>query len=391
MESFCLNCSLIKIRGIVYKVNKFNRNFAILFVFSDGKIFRAVVKDKPAIVKKGDYVKLSGNLKTFEGCEEIDVIDLERIERKHLKSQPKNLISLTESSDLRRLEMLSLRMFVVQRIHEFFKEKGFLPIQSPTITGSWVVGKTEPFEVKFYSEDCYLSISNMLYHQIVMTSGFTKIYELGKLHRQEKPSSKYKLAEFTILDISLVDEDANYMIGLVENLIYDIYEVVKNNLYQYVKLIEKVKFEYINYRDLLQICEIKQTTGSQLPSRVKKYLRETFDSFVWILGFPENTRPFYTKSNDEGMCIDYQLWYKGVRYFAAGSEIERNIESILRKMHIRKKKPQDYNFYLPYVETGFPEMVTIGFGLELFLSCIVLESNAADFAWFPRYNGNHSP
>lgn len=47
-----------------------------------------------------------------------------------------------------------------------------------------------------------LSISNMVYHQLMISKGMSDIFEIGKLHREENSSGKTKLSEFTSLDIS---------------------------------------------------------------------------------------------------------------------------------------------------------------------------------------------
>lgn len=63
--------------------------------------------------------------------------------------------------------------------------------------------QTGAFGVKFYDDDCFLSISNMMYHEIMMVNGFSKVYEFLKCFRKEIPSSKHRLAEFTMLVICM--------------------------------------------------------------------------------------------------------------------------------------------------------------------------------------------
>ena len=193
--------------------------------------------------------------------------------------------SIGRISDLRRLELLSIRSYVSQAIHTFLAKDGFLSVQSPTITGSWVKGRTMPFTVNFYDEECYLSISNMLYHQVILGAGFSRIYELGKLHRKETPSTQQKLAEFTILDIGMANTPISGIMTVFEEVLKHVHDDLSHRSFRLCRIPEKPQFDRIDCTDLLTRCGLERTTGSQLPTAVRDFLRKHFRSFVWVTGF----------------------------------------------------------------------------------------------------------
>lgn len=378
-----------KLTGRVLKVNKYNGLFRVIYLFAESAVKRAVLKgfDLPCI--EGDLLSLEGEWTTYRNETEFNACSGERLHPAGAApGQPSRLLNRYEQ--LPALEKLAARSRAMLIVHSFLSAKGFLPVQSPTVTGNWVEGRTQAFEVNFYDRKLFLSISNMLFHHILMSRGFTRIYELGKLHRKETPSGKNKLAEFTILDISAAGMQVQEIMSLFEELIRAIHTAMTQENFATLRLIPPPRFETITYSSLLKACNLSTLKGSQFTAVVKKQLMNS-DSFVWVTGFEEHTRPFYTKTRDDGYCADCQLWYKGVRYFAAGSDFETDPEIIYRKMAQAGKNPDHYSFYLEFARRGFPPMSGIGMGFEMLLGLLFEDSLTSDMAFFPKFETQFLP
>jgi len=378
---------MTNLSGVIHNIARFNKCFIRLIVFSDGRFLTVIIKTViQAKIRCGDHISFCGEFRSYKNQPECHAINFHI--RRNIKSSCKEIpASVARINDGDALSLLSLRSYAIRSIHSILGGRNFFAVQSPTVTSNWVRGDTKPFGLDFYGAKCYLSISNMLYHQIMLSSGFGRIYEIGKLHRMEKPASRERLAEFTILDIGMTGVSLEYLMELYELVITAIVRICRENSIPGREVIDDPSFQKIDYRVLLRACGIKDTTGSQINTTLRNYLEKNFKSFVWITGFEETTRPFYTKSLD-GYCIDCQLWYRGRRYIAAGGEVERDIELIENKI-IRSGKDIDrYRYYLDHLSafSNIPKMSGIGLGLELLLKQIMLGSHASDFTWFPRYN-----
>lgn len=376
--------NVLELEGRIVKVRKLGKNLTFAILLTDFKEVRLVFYFTPKI-KKNDWVKIRGVWKVIGDAKELNVLDFQLI------SNFKNINTLNEylknALKTQKFKKLLLRAKVISNIHSFFRTEDFKLVTSPSIVGDWVKGQTGSFLVDFYGNTAYLSISNMLYHHVYACLGFSKFYEISKLFRQEKPSNKKRLAEFTILDFSIVNSNLEDLMRTTENLI----ESILNNIEE-IKLFrdkgtEKLSFERIKFSELLEKVGIEKMKGHQFNSLVKKFLMENYNGFVWVTNFPKSTRPFYVKCKED-VGFDCQLWYQGVNFLAAGGERERDREIVKEKILFEGKNVDNYQLYLDCLNLGIPKMCSIGLGIERFISVITKNTTDSDFISFPVYQGN---
>lgn len=364
---------MIKKKYIVFKVIKFRENFIKMFVTSNFSFETLILKDIKIHqkIEKGDLIEITGAYRYFKGIKELHLTSIVKIGK------------LSSDFNYIKNQKLFIRSITTNFIHNFFRDEKLCLIQSPTITSSWVEGNTVPFKVKYYDTDKYLSISNLIYHQIMIASGMTEIYEIGVLHREELSSGNNKLSEFTTIDMSKIGVSIGDICSIFEKLIVSLLEYLQSLRFYEISFIDNVRFESITYNDLLCNSNVEDFEGSQLPLACRKYLNENYSSFVWVTNFNVTKRPFYTKS-DGVYAKDVQLWYKGEKYFAAGSEIETDISKIKKNLMIKNRNINNYETYIEYASKGFPEMSMVSMGLEMLLSCLVNDSKTIEFNAFPR-------
>lgn len=188
-------------------------------IFDQSGEIRAVSNIKNEF-KKGDHVHIEGKLQRAFNRIEVEVTSISRIGDINQRSFAPNVI------DDKKLKALYIRSYTLAAINSYFMRNGYMQVNSPSIVSNWVVGQTGAFDMIFYGEHCNLSISNMMYHEIMMINGFSKIYEIAKIFRQEHPSSVKRLAEFTIIDIGLAYQSAEEMMKTVEGMITEIFETI---------------------------------------------------------------------------------------------------------------------------------------------------------------------
>ncbi len=360
---------------IVYKVIKYSDYFAKIIVIQNNKLEILILREDPNIrkIKPNDIIKVQGMYKIFKRQIEFEA---------HI-SKIEGSINPVDKFEIDDIEKLLIREQATLFIHKFFEKCELAPVQSPNIVSNWVEGKTVPFKVNYYNSDRYLSISNMIYHQLLLSKGMTAIYEFGVLHREELSSGKNKLSEYTTIDVSKLSCNIDEICNVFENLIVELREYLAQNNYYNIELIESVSFDTIDYKELLFNAGVSNFTGAQLPRECRDYLKRNYDSFVWIRNFDITKRPFYTKS-ENGITDDVQLWFKGDKYFAAGSGIENDYEKIIDNLKNRNRREGNYKYYLSQAKKGIPPMSMIAMGFEMLLSCLVKDSYTIDFSFFPR-------
>lgn len=370
----CLDNEEITCVAKVIHIRKLGKLQFLVILDQTGKC-QCIIDNKTRMsdkIEKGSFVEITGLVATNENDrKEIQVKELAILGVKNKGTDPRNI-------SYGKVEKLILRSRIVELILRFFSEKGFLPVSSPTIVGNWVEGKTHAFTIDYFGRPCYLTLNNMLYHQVLLISGFSKIYEISKVFRKDASNPRNRLTEFFSVDISVSDKDGSYVMKTVEEMIRYVLCAIDG-----AQIYKDVVFDYVTYSELMNRCGCVALSGAQLNSKATRYLKENYKGFVWITNFPEEKRRFFVKSED-GYCNDYQLWYNGECQIAAGSEREQSLEELKRKIIQEDKKIEQYEEFLKYFENSVPPMAEIGFGVERFIMFVLGCKDISEVVAFPR-------
>lgn len=157
--------------------------------------------------------------------------------------------------DLRRTHMqknIIGRAKLTQAIRAYLFEKGFLDIETPTLTKSTPEGARDYLvpsrvhESKFYA----LPQSPQLFKQLLMMSGFDKYYQIVKCFRDEdlRPNRQ---PEFTQMDLEASFIDEEFIYTLIEGLIQAVYKTIEIDI--------PTPFKRMTYKDAIE------TYGSDKP------------------------------------------------------------------------------------------------------------------------------
>jgi len=182
------------------------------------EIIQAVVENTALFenlrdINKGSILKLEGELRNTSlsrkykrefHVSHINVIaNNYQINVKQKLSERKDFCRQMDTLPSDKVKMLlGFRSEILQCIRDYFNGRDFIEIQSPKIVDSLTEGPTNAFEVEFYKRKAYLSISNVLYHHMLLTLGYDNIYEISPNFRQQPYKSKHQLSEFWVLDFS---------------------------------------------------------------------------------------------------------------------------------------------------------------------------------------------
>ena len=117
-------------------------------------------------------------------------------------------------------ETFKLRSKMIKSVREYLDERGFIEVDTP-ILGTLAGGaNARPFVTHHNALDIdmYLRIANELYLKRLIVGGFEKVYEMGRMFRNEGMDYKHN-PEFTNIELYQAYVDYEEMMRLTENLV----------------------------------------------------------------------------------------------------------------------------------------------------------------------------
>ena len=111
------------------------------------------------------------------------------------------------------------RSKVISSIRRFLDNKGFLEVETPMLVSNAGGAAARPFETHYNSldEDIKLRISLELYLKRLIVGGLERVYEIGRVFRNEGLDTKHN-PEFTLMELYQAYTDYNGMMELTEKM-----------------------------------------------------------------------------------------------------------------------------------------------------------------------------
>ncbi len=111
------------------------------------------------------------------------------------------------------------RSKIIATIRRYLDEQGFLEVETPMLVSNAGGAAARPFETHFNAldEDFKLRISLELYLKRLIVGGLEKVYEIGRVFRNEGLDTRHN-PEFTLMELYQAYTDYHGMMDLTENL-----------------------------------------------------------------------------------------------------------------------------------------------------------------------------
>ena len=132
-------------------------------------------------------------------------------------------LDLLVNAEARRIAILRSR--IVSAMRRFLDERGFLEIETPVLQPIYGGAAARPFSTHHntYDQTLYLRISDELYLKRLVVGGLDRVYEIGRVFRNEGVSRKHN-PEFTMMECYQAYADYRDMMDLCQSMIQEVAE-----------------------------------------------------------------------------------------------------------------------------------------------------------------------
>ncbi|MCD8215431.1 MAG: asparagine--tRNA ligase [Clostridiales bacterium] len=329
------------------------------------------------------------------------------------------------------LAVFRVRSLIAHAIHCFFRERDFVYVHTPIITGSDCEGAGEMFQVTtmdlnnppknpdgsidysrdFFGKSTNLTVSGQLNVE-TYAMAFKNVYTFGPTFRAENSNTPRHAAEFWMIEPEIAFADLRDDMDLAENMLKYIISYVLENAPEEMKffnqfvdkgLIERLnnvlnsKFARVTYTEAVDILkknndkfDYKVEWGSDLQTEHERYLTETvFKRPVFVTDYPKEIKAFYMKLNPDGKTVAaMDCLVPGIGEIIGGSQREDDYNVLLSRMNELGLKEEDYGFYLDLRKYGTVAHAGFGLGFERAIMYMTGMSNIRDVVPFPRTVNN---
>ena len=119
------------------------------------------------------------------------------------------------------MEVFTQRSRIISAIRKFMDARGFLEVDTPVLVPVAAGANARPFVTHHHALDqqLYLRIATELYLKRLIIGGFDKVYELGRVFRNEGIDQDHN-PEFTLLESYEAYADYNDVLSMVESLVF---------------------------------------------------------------------------------------------------------------------------------------------------------------------------
>lgn len=227
----------------------------------------------------GDIIGVEGNLLRTRSGEPTVWVGVFTLLAKSLKPLPEKWHGLSDVDMRYRQRYLDLiantevketfqvRSQIITAIRQFLNQRGFLEVETPVLQPSAGGALALPFITHHHAldQDFYLRIATELHLKRLIIGGFDKVYELGRIFRNEGISTKHN-PEFTMLESYEAYADYNDVMKMLEKMVAKISKKVLGT--------DKIKFgdNIINFKPPWQRLSLRQA--------IEKYSGIDFDQFL---------------------------------------------------------------------------------------------------------------
>ncbi len=381
----------------------------------------------------GDFIGISGDLfKTKRGEITLKVSDFTML-AKSLQPLPEKwhgLVDVEKRYRQRYLDLISnqhtrgiflMRSRVITAMRHYLDSRDFIEVETPVLQSAAGGAMARPFVThhNVLDQDLYLRIATELHLKRLIVGGLDKVYEIGRIFRNEGISTKHN-PEFTTMESYEAYVDYNDVMKTVEGMVCDIVQEVLGGTkldyggesldfsppWQRINLreaiIEHCGIDFEDYPDTDSLRARMSEKGIEVdPSKGRgKLIDELLSIFVeptliqptFILDYPVELSPLAKQKPDNPRLVErFEAFAGGMEIANAFSELNDPIEQRERfQQQLKEREAGDEETELPdedfllALEYGMPPTGGLGVGIDRLVMLLTNQQSIREVILFPQ-------
>lgn len=312
------------------------------------------------------------------------------------------------------------RSHIIREVRNYLDSKEFIEVETPVLVPNAGGAAAKPFNTHHNAldQDIHLRISLELYLKRLIVGGLERVYEIGRVFRNEGLSVRHN-PEFTLLELYQAYTDYYGMMDLVEDLFrnvamkvlgttaisYDGVEIDLSKPFERLTMVEAIK-KYANI-DFDQIpdeaaakalakehhinFEVRHKRGDIINLFFEEFVEEHLVQPTFIMDHPVDISPLASrKPNDPDYTERFELFITKREFANAFSELNDPLDQrgrfeaqeALRAAGDEEANQLDEDF-LTALEYGMPPTGGIGIGIDRFVMLLTDSAAIRDVLLFP--------
>ena len=312
------------------------------------------------------------------------------------------------------------RSLILREIRAYLDGKGFLEVDTPVLTPFEIGASARPFKTHHNTldMDMFLRIETELYLKRLIVGGFDKVYEVGRIFRNEGMDTKHN-PEFTSIELYQAYTDYKGMMDLVIEMNTMLAEKICGTTvinyqgkeidmghWEKLTMVEAVqKYAGVNYNEWATDEDARACAKAhhvEVPANATKglVLIEFFDAFVEenliqptiIYDYPVENSPLAKRKPDMPAFTErFEYFINATEFGNAFSELNDPIDQKERfEKQVAAKRAEDPNTtaqvdydYVTALEYGLAPTGGLGFGIDRLVMLLTDSASIRDVLLFP--------
>ncbi len=314
------------------------------------------------------------------------------------------------------------RSRILSEIRRFLDSRGYLEVDTPTLLPLEIGAAARPFKTHHNALDIdmYLRIETELYLKRLIVGGFDKVYEVGRIFRNEGMDATHN-PEFTSIEMYQAYTDYFGMMDLIEELYrtvtmnvcgtdtvtYQGKEIAVGKPWERLTMIDAVKkyagVDYYSWADdaAARACAKEHHVDDELDENSTKghVLIAFFEAFVEdnliqptiIYDYPVENSPLAKRKSDFPAFTErFEYFMNGTEFGNAFSELndpidqkERFVKQVAAKRAQGGNDAQVDEDFITALEYGLPPTGGLGFGFDRLVMLLTDSASIRDVLLFP--------
>ena len=317
-------------------------------------------------------------------------------------------------------ENFAMRSRIIKAIRDTLDSKGFVEVETPVLNTIAGGASARPFITHHNTLDLnmYMRIAPELYLKRLIVGGFDKVYEIGKMFRNEGMDVKHN-PEFTMMELYWAYADYHDMMDITEELYhaalnavgkgdkitYEGVEIDLTSPWERLTMLEAIKkYEGIDYDKMSaeEAYEVAKAHGVEIDDKKKAWgniVYATFDQKVeckliqpvFITDYPIEESPLTKqKTEDPRLTYRFEFFIFAREMGNAYSELNDPIDQKRRfeaQMALRENGDDEAQMmdedFVTALEYGMPPTGGLGIGIDRLIMLLTDSSSIRDVMLFP--------